>query len=85
MTDIEQELLKLVNELRSENAALLELVLDQNGLLSKEVVSSVATAPIGKTPWYIRQRELSKLFRVHKEVEVKEVKEVKEEEEKDAS
>lgn len=83
MTDIEQELLKLVNELRSENAALLELVLDQNGLLSKEVVSSVATAPIGKTPWYIRQRELSKLFRVHKEV--KEVKEVKEEEEKDAS
>jgi len=71
MTDIEQELLKLVQDLRAENAALLELILDDAGLLTKEVPSVAAATATGKLPWYIRQRNLTKLFKVHP-TEVKE-------------
>ena len=67
MTEIEQLLADQVKELKAERDALLELLLDQQGLLAKEHIATPAVTSTGKVPWYIRQRNLTKLFRVPKE------------------
>ena len=70
MTELEQELLKLVTDLRSENSALFEVILNQQNLLPKETpvnMTDIQAQGVGKTPWYIRQQKLTKLFRVSKE------------------
>ena len=69
MTDLEQEFLKIISELRIEVAALTEIILESQGLLIKEQVSSPTAGPVGKMPWYIRQQKLTKLFRAPKEGE----------------
>lgn len=67
MTELEQELIKLVQDLRAENAALLEVILESQGLLVKEVAAITADTGTGRIPWYIRQKKLTQLFRTHKE------------------
>jgi len=63
MSSVEEELLKLVANLRAENAALTEIVLSQAGLLDKEVVAAESQKSVGKEPWYIRKSRLEKAFR----------------------
>lgn len=67
MTELEQELLNIVKNLKEENSALMEVILESQGLLIKELPIAPAVASTGKTPWYIRQRELTRLFKKHRE------------------
>jgi hypothetical protein len=75
MTDIELELVKLVQDLRAENSALTEVILNNQGLLAQEVKVTPTTdsKAVGSLPWHIRQRNLTRLFRVPKSpVEIEE-------------
>ena len=71
MTDIEKELLRIIDDLRAENAGLLDVILSSQGLLEEKViVSAPATAgAVGKMPWYMRKRLLEDSFKLHKVVE----------------
>jgi hypothetical protein len=68
MTDIEEKLLNLVDELRAENSALLEIIFQQQGIMPKEVVATPSgTTGTGKIPWHIRKQTLEKLYRKEEE------------------
>jgi len=62
MTDIESELLKLISDLRAENAALTEVILTQSGLIDEKVIVPESMQGIGKEPWYIKKKKLEKLY-----------------------
>ena len=70
MTDLEERLMKLVEDLRAENQALTEIILESQNLLPKEVKVS-STEGTGKLPWHIRQKNLTKLFRKEENQEEK--------------
>lgn len=81
MNELEQKLWNLVEELKAENTALLEIVLRQQHLLVEETpihMSNSENKGIGKVPWYIRKNKLELLFK-------KPAESSKEEEEQDAS
>jgi hypothetical protein len=73
MTDIESELLKLISDLRAENAALTEVVLTQSGLIDEKVIVPESIQGIGKEPWYIKKKKLERLCSVNTRTEVQDI------------
>lgn len=64
MTDLEQELLRLLNEERAKNDALLEMLMSRVGLLEQdETVVVPANKAIGRVPWYERRKRLERLYK----------------------
>ena len=57
---------KLIAELRAENAAFLEIILQQQKLLPESddeiVVIPPAQAGFGRKPWYLRKKDLEKAY-----------------------
>jgi hypothetical protein len=57
---------KLIADLRAENAALLEIILQQQKLLPETDDEIVAIpevqAGFGRKPWYLRKRDLEKAY-----------------------
>ena len=73
MQTSEEELWILVKELRAENSALLEIILQANRLVHTEESVQIPGAnmqSIGREPWYLKQTRLEREFRKPKLSEI---------------
>lgn len=59
------ELMSMVSDLKKENSALTQLLLERAGILEKEeivVVGESENKSAGKLPWYLRKQRLEKMY-----------------------
>lgn len=63
MTDLEQELLSLLKEEQARCSFLLQLLLEQKGLVEREIVVPDSMKSIGHASWNERRLKLERRFR----------------------